>query len=100
MCRSLNPDVTVFSNGPVHTDADTRATLAKLRAAGVKIDERRIKRLINNGVGPENGITLEFEIGPPVRENIIFHKSEKPVLIDIPLLIDYSGNADAQTTDA
>lgn len=67
MCRTLNPDVTVYSNGPVPSDADTQAALAKVKVTGIKFDERRIKRLVNNGVGPAKGITLEFESGPPVR---------------------------------
>jgi hypothetical protein len=69
MCRTLNPDVTVYSNGPVPSDPDTQAALAKVQATGIKLDERRIKRLVNNGVGPEKGITLEFESGPSVSRN-------------------------------
>lgn len=72
MVRSLNPDVTVYSNGPVPSDADTQAALAKVKATGVKLDERRVKRLVNNGEGPEKGITLEFENGPSVRSNATF----------------------------
>jgi hypothetical protein len=72
MCRTLNPDVTVYSNGPVPADADTQAAMEKVRATGIKLDERRVKRLVNNGEGPEKGITLEFESGPPVRTNDIF----------------------------
>ncbi len=66
MCRTLNPDITVYSNGPVPTDDATQAALAKVQATGIKLDTRRIRRLVNNGVGPDKGITLEFESGPPV----------------------------------
>ncbi|KAL5395725.1 hypothetical protein PMIN06_007949 [Paraphaeosphaeria minitans] len=74
MCRTLNPDITVYSNGPVPTDDATQAALAKVQATGIKLDTRRIRRLVNNGVGPDKGITLEFESGLPATVGTLMHK--------------------------
>jgi hypothetical protein len=73
MCRTLNLDVTVYSNGPVPSNTETQAALAKVQATGIKLDERHIRRLVDNGVGPEKGITLEFETGPHVRKHSSLH---------------------------
>nr|QSQ85910.1 reductase [Preussia typharum] len=74
MVRTLNPDVTVYSNGPVPADADTQAALKKVLATGVKLDERRVKRLVNNGEGPEKGVTVEFEDGESATVGMLMHK--------------------------
>ncbi|KAH7361337.1 hypothetical protein BKA66DRAFT_425682 [Pyrenochaeta sp. MPI-SDFR-AT-0127] len=74
MSRTLNPDVTVFSNGPVPSDADTQTALGKVKATGIKLDERKIKRLVNNGEGPDMGVTLEFESGPSATVGMLLHK--------------------------
>jgi hypothetical protein len=100
MCRTLNPDVTVYSNGPVPSDPDTQAALAKVQATGIKLDERRIKRLVNNGVGPEKGITLEFETGPSVsKKPPIFGAPAGMMLIAMGLPTGHGGHADAQAAD-
>jgi hypothetical protein len=100
MCRTLNPDVTIYSNGPVPSDPDTQAALAKVQATGIKLDERCIKRLVNNGVGPEKGITLEFETGPPVsKKPPIFSAPAGRMLIAMDLSTGHGGHADAQAAD-
>jgi gliotoxin/aspirochlorine biosynthesis thioredoxin reductase len=43
-------------------------------ATGAKLDERPVRRLINNGEGPENGISIEFESGPPVKLGMLLHR--------------------------
>lgn len=74
MALPFNPDVTIYSNGPVPDDEPTQLALRKVLAAGVKLDERPVKRLVNNGEGPANGITVEFESGPPAKLGMLLHR--------------------------
>ncbi|KOS23049.1 Bifunctional thioredoxin reductase/thioredoxin [Escovopsis weberi] len=74
MVMPFNKDVTIFSNGGVPSDEPTQAALKKVLAAGAKLDDRRVKRLVNNGKGPENGITVEFETGPPAKLGMLLHR--------------------------
>ncbi|KAL2135471.1 hypothetical protein VTI74DRAFT_8330 [Chaetomium olivicolor] len=74
MVRPFNPDLTIYSNGPVPGDEATQAALKKVLATGVKLDERRVQRLVNNGEGPANGITVEFESGPPAKLGMLLHR--------------------------
>jgi len=66
--------LTIYSNGPLPTDAPTQSALKKVLATGITLDTRPIVRLINNGEGPENGITLHFETGDPVRLGMLLHR--------------------------
>lgn len=74
MLRPLNRDITIYSNGPVPTDEPTQEALKTVLAAGVKLDERPLRRLINNGDGPANGISIEFTTGPPVKLGMLYHR--------------------------
>jgi gliotoxin/aspirochlorine biosynthesis thioredoxin reductase len=74
MALPFNRDLTIYSNGPVPTDEPTQVALKKVMASGVKLDERPVRRLINNGKGPENGISIEFESGPPVKLGMLLHR--------------------------
>ncbi|KAL2759305.1 hypothetical protein ACRALDRAFT_1067837 [Sodiomyces alcalophilus JCM 7366] len=74
MVRPLNKDITIYSNGPVPTDDATQDALRKVMAAGVKLDKRPIRRLVNNGPGPAKGITIEFETGDPVTLGMLLHR--------------------------
>lgn len=74
MSRPFNKDLTIYSNGPVATDDATQGALKKVMAAGVKLDERPIRRLINNGEGPAKGISIEFESGDPVTLGMLLHR--------------------------
>ncbi|TWU74039.1 hypothetical protein ED733_002385 [Metarhizium rileyi] len=74
MLRAFNKDLTIYSNGPVPANEPTQKALKKVMAAGVKLDDRKVHRLVNNGQGPENGISLEFESGDPVRLGMLFHR--------------------------
>jgi hypothetical protein len=59
--------VTVLSNpedGP----------LKKVLTTGLKLDERRIRCLINNGHGPKNGISIEFEDGSQVKLGMLYYR--------------------------
>ncbi|KAL2128330.1 hypothetical protein VTI74DRAFT_9344 [Chaetomium olivicolor] len=78
MIRAFNKDnnVTIFSNGPVPTDEATQAALKTVLATGIKFDERRVTRLVNNGPGPANGLTVEFESGPPARLGMLYHRPQ------------------------
>ncbi|KAF1988117.1 FAD/NAD(P)-binding domain-containing protein [Aulographum hederae CBS 113979] len=66
--------VTIFSNGPVSAATDIQSALAKAKARGVKIDERKIKRFVDEGKAPERGITIEFEEGECVSLGMLLHK--------------------------
>ncbi|KAL1622601.1 hypothetical protein SLS56_008712 [Neofusicoccum ribis] len=74
MALHLNPAVTIFSNGPVSDAAPVQHALRVALASGAKLDTRRIRRLVNNGAGPERGITLEFDAGPSVTLGLLLHK--------------------------
>ncbi|KAH6603977.1 fad-dependent pyridine nucleotide-disulfide oxidoreductase [Trichoderma cornu-damae] len=74
MALPFNKDFTIYSNGPVPTDEPTQAALKKVLASGIKLDQRKVRRLINNGEGPENGISIEFERGPPAKLGMLLHR--------------------------
>ncbi|KAL7905952.1 hypothetical protein GGI35DRAFT_471444 [Trichoderma velutinum] len=74
MALAFNKDFTIYSNGPVPTDEATQTALKKVLATGIKLDQRQVRRLINNGDGPENGISIEFESGPPVKLGMLLHR--------------------------
>ncbi|KAK4043927.1 hypothetical protein C8A01DRAFT_32026 [Parachaetomium inaequale] len=69
--------IAIFSNGPVPTDAPTQTALKTVLATGdITLDTRRVTRLVNNGPGPgpDGGITIEFESGPPAKLGMLFHR--------------------------
>lgn len=74
MARQFNRDITIYSNGPVPTDEPTQKALKKVLSTGVKFDERRVTRLVNNGEGPQNGISVEFETGEPAKLGMLLHR--------------------------
>lgn len=74
MALPFNKDFTIYSNGPVPEDEPTQIALQKVLASGVKLDQRTIRRLLNNGRGPENGITIEFESGSPAKLGMLLHR--------------------------
>ncbi|KAK0638013.1 Thioredoxin reductase tcpT [Lasiodiplodia hormozganensis] len=74
MALHLNPKVTIYSNGPVSDAAPVQHALRVALASGATLDTRRIRRLVNNGKGPERGITLEFDDGPSVTLGLLMHK--------------------------
>ncbi|KAF2143180.1 uncharacterized protein K452DRAFT_296965 [Aplosporella prunicola CBS 121167] len=67
-------DVTIYSNGAVSSDAAVQQALKTALASNVKLDTRPVKRLVNNGEGPENGITVEFETGPSAKLGMLLHR--------------------------
>jgi thioredoxin reductase len=70
----MNPDITIYSNGPVSHDAAVQRALATVLARGVKLDIRRVKAFVNNGPGPERGITVQFQDGSDVTLGMLVHK--------------------------
>lgn len=76
MALPFNKDITIFSNGPVPTDSVTQLALKKVLATGVKLEQRRVTRLVNNGPGPENGITVEFAEGESRRLGMLLHRPD------------------------
>lgn len=100
MARPFNTDITIYSNGPVPTDEPTQAALKKVLATGIKLDERKVRRLINNGDGPENGISVEFESGDPVRLGMLLHRPQtrgRGQALYTQLGIDTKPNGDVDT---
>lgn len=74
MALNLNPSVTIYSNGPVSDAAPVQQALKTALAAGATLDERKVKRLVNNGAGPAAGVTVEFETGPSATLGMLVHK--------------------------
>jgi thioredoxin reductase len=70
----MNPDITIYSNGPVSHDAAVQRALATVLAGGVKLDTRRVKAFVNDGPGPERGITVQFQDGSDVTLGMLVHK--------------------------
>lgn len=74
MALNLNPGVTIYSNGPVSSDSAVQQALRIALARGAKIDSRKVAKLINNGPGPEKGITVEFDDGSSVKLGMLLHR--------------------------
>lgn len=74
MALRLNPDVTIYSNGPVRQEPAVQEALRIALVSGAKVDERKIERLIHNGPGPANGISVEFEDRSRVRLGMLLHR--------------------------
>jgi thioredoxin reductase len=89
MARRFDERVTIFSNGPVSTAAPVQRSVDISKALGAKVDERKIKRLINNGPSHTDGVTVEFEEGEPVTLGFMVHKP--PTMNRAPDLIEQLG---------
>jgi thioredoxin reductase len=74
MALGFDPRITIFTNGPVSTEQPIQEALAVSKAFGAKVDERNIKRFINNGPSHTDGVTIEFEEGEPVTLGFIVHR--------------------------
>jgi thioredoxin reductase len=74
MATSFDQRITIFSNGPVSKEEPIQKALTVAKAFGAKLDERKIRRLINNGPSHTDGVTIEFETGEPVTLGFIVHK--------------------------
>ncbi|KAF2189816.1 FAD/NAD(P)-binding domain-containing protein [Zopfia rhizophila CBS 207.26] len=74
MALNFDKRVTIFSNGPISNEAPIQQALKISKALGASVDERKIKRLINNGPSHEQGVTIEFEEGPSVSLGFIVHR--------------------------
>ncbi|KAF1820392.1 FAD/NAD(P)-binding domain-containing protein [Dissoconium aciculare CBS 342.82] len=74
MALRFHPDVTIYTNGPPPTDNATAQALRIAQASKAKVDTRTVKRLINNGPGPENGITIEFQDGSNAKLGMLLHR--------------------------
>jgi thioredoxin reductase len=72
--RFNKSNTTIYTNGPAPPDEATQSALHKALKAGLKLDTRRITRLINNGSGPEGGLTIEFDTGPASQVGMLFHR--------------------------
>ncbi|KAF2092851.1 FAD/NAD(P)-binding domain-containing protein [Rhizodiscina lignyota] len=72
MLRPINKDITIYSDGPVPPDEPTQAGLKKVLAAGVKLDERKVRRIVGNN--KVEGVTLEFDSGAPAKLGMLFHR--------------------------
>ncbi|USP74378.1 uncharacterized protein yc1106_01652 [Curvularia clavata] len=75
MAASLDPSsMTILSNGPIKQDAAILDAVKLAKAFGATLDERRIRRLVNNGPSHIDGVTVEFEQGDPLTLGFIVHK--------------------------
>jgi thioredoxin reductase len=66
-------NTTIYTNGPAPSDEPTQSSLHKALKAGLKLDTRRITRLINTGK-EAGGLTIEFETGPAAQVGMLFHR--------------------------
>lgn len=73
MALKFNPSVTIYSNGPPNPSRDTALQKAydTALAAGVKLDTRRVQKLINDG---EQGISVAFEKGDNAQLGMLLDK--------------------------
>lgn len=74
MAQQLDKRVTIFSNGPISDAEPIQKNMKLSRAFGAQIDDRKIKRLVNNGPTHIEGVTIEFQSGDPVTLGFIAHK--------------------------
>jgi thioredoxin reductase len=74
MALQFDSRVTIFSNGPISKDEGIQQAWKMSKALGAKLDERKIKRLVNNGPTHRDGVTIEFEEGEPVTLGFIGHR--------------------------
>ncbi|KAF2102377.1 FAD/NAD(P)-binding domain-containing protein [Rhizodiscina lignyota] len=65
--------VIIFMNGDSPSDEPTFGALRTLEALGARVEKRRVRRIIDNGPGPANGISVELEGGEKVRCGMMFH---------------------------
>ncbi|KAF1956429.1 FAD/NAD(P)-binding domain-containing protein [Byssothecium circinans] len=74
MALRFDPRVTIFTNGPVNPVPPVQQQFRIAKAIGAKVDERKIKRLLNNGPTHKEGVTVEFEEGESVTLGFIAAK--------------------------
>jgi len=89
MAYAFSDDITIYSNGPISEAEDIQKALRMAKARGAKLDERRIKSLINEGRAPEHGIKIEFEDGHSATLGFLAHKP--PTVNRAQKLIDQLG---------
>ncbi|KAJ5471183.1 FAD-dependent pyridine nucleotide-disulfide oxidoreductase [Penicillium desertorum] len=87
MSLQLSEDVTIYSNGPLSSDTSVQKALRTASASGVKIDERPIRRLMNQG----DTIGIEFDDTQIITLGMLLHKP--PTINRSQNLIDQLGLA-------
>lgn len=66
--------VTIFLNGQQPgQDEPTQNALKTAKARGVMVNDRKIKRLVNNGPNHGDGMTIEFEDGKNYMVGCMYH---------------------------
>ncbi|KAK3078525.1 hypothetical protein LTS18_007291, partial [Coniosporium uncinatum] len=74
MAYAFSDDITIYANGPVSEAEDVQKALRTAKARGAKLDERRIRSLVNEGRAPGHGVTIKFEDGDSVTLGFLAHK--------------------------
>ena len=72
------PSVTIYSNGPLKPKDNATAEALEIAKANVKVDERRIKRLVH--LADEQGIDVVFEDGDVDRIGFLQHTPRTEVV--------------------
>ncbi|WVN90666.1 uncharacterized protein L203_105908 [Cryptococcus depauperatus CBS 7841] len=85
MSVHFSENVTIYSNGPVRSDDSVQKALRTAMASGVKLDERPIRRLINQG----DDVGIEFDDGEIITVGMLLHKP--PTVTRSQNLIDQLG---------
>ncbi|CEJ82329.1 GliT [[Torrubiella] hemipterigena] len=70
MATHLSDNVTIYTNGPAKTDDAVQKAIRTAQASGVHLDNRPIRRLINQG----DDIGVEFEDGQKISLGLLVHK--------------------------
>ncbi|KUM61090.1 hypothetical protein ACN42_g6038 [Penicillium freii] len=87
MSLQFSEDVTIYSNGPLSSDPSVQKAFRTASASGVKIDERPIRRLMNQG----DTIGIKFDDTQTITLGMLLHKP--PTINRSQNLIDQLGLA-------
>lgn len=79
---AFSDNVTIFANGDIPDDDLTQKSLKVALANGIKLEHRRVKKLIDNGLGEDGGISVELDDGEVIKLGCIFHHAHVKSLGD------------------
>ncbi|KAK4126767.1 FAD/NAD(P)-binding domain-containing protein [Parathielavia appendiculata] len=71
--RFNKANTTIYTDGPAPSDEPTQSALRIALANGIRLDTRRIRRLVSNHL--EKGMKIEFETGSPQKVGMLFHRT-------------------------
>lgn len=69
---AYSKDIIIFGNGDVADDTFSQTALKTALGRGVRLEERRIKRVIDHGSGDKDGMSVELEDGERIKVGILY----------------------------